>query len=104
MRIWDRSPDPRVRPRTGTVKRRGTAQQRTSDPALHPSPHSVPYGTRPILVFLWRIGKKAAGWPDPSPVLGSGPSRTDPQSSGHRICWTRDAHDEGDSPGRRLPD
>jgi hypothetical protein len=32
-RIRDRSPDPRVRPRTGTVKRRGTAQQRTTDPA-----------------------------------------------------------------------
>jgi hypothetical protein len=32
-RIRNRSPDPRVRPRTGTVKRRGTAQQRTTDPA-----------------------------------------------------------------------
>jgi hypothetical protein len=32
-RIPDRSPDPRVRPCTGTVERRGTAQQRTTDPA-----------------------------------------------------------------------
>jgi hypothetical protein len=32
-RIRDRSPDPRVRPRTGTVVRRGTAQQRTTDRA-----------------------------------------------------------------------
>jgi hypothetical protein len=31
-RIRDRGPDPRVRPRAGTVKRRGTAQQRTTDP------------------------------------------------------------------------
>jgi hypothetical protein len=31
--IRDRSPDPRVRPRTGTVERGGTAQQRTTDPA-----------------------------------------------------------------------
>ncbi len=32
-RIRDRSLDPRVRPCTGTVERRGTAQQRTTDPA-----------------------------------------------------------------------
>jgi hypothetical protein len=32
-RIRDQSPDLRVRPRTGTVVRRGTAQQRTTDPA-----------------------------------------------------------------------
>ncbi len=32
-RIRDRSPDPRVRPCTGTVLRCGTAQQRTMDPA-----------------------------------------------------------------------
>jgi hypothetical protein len=32
-RIRDRSPDPRVCPRTRTVERRGTAQQRTTDPA-----------------------------------------------------------------------
>ena len=32
-RIRDRSPDPRIRPRTGTVERRGTAQQPTTDPA-----------------------------------------------------------------------
>jgi hypothetical protein len=32
-RIRDRSPDPRVRPCTGTVKRPGTTQQRTTDPA-----------------------------------------------------------------------
>jgi hypothetical protein len=31
--IQDRSPDPRIRPHTGTVERRGTAQQRTTDPA-----------------------------------------------------------------------
>jgi hypothetical protein len=31
--ILDRSPDLHVRPRTGTVERRGTAQQRTTDPA-----------------------------------------------------------------------
>ncbi len=30
-RIRDRGPDPRVRPRTGTVERRDTAQQRTTD-------------------------------------------------------------------------
>ncbi len=29
--IRDRSPDPRIRPRTDTVKRRGTAQHRTMD-------------------------------------------------------------------------
>ncbi len=33
-RIQDQSPDPRVRPRTGTVVRCGTAQQRTTDPAF----------------------------------------------------------------------
>ncbi len=32
-RIRDRGPDPPVRPRTGTVERRGTAQQQTTDPA-----------------------------------------------------------------------
>jgi hypothetical protein len=32
-RIQDRSPDPRVRPCTGTVKRPDAAQQRTTDPA-----------------------------------------------------------------------
>jgi hypothetical protein len=32
-RIRDHGPDPRVRPRTGIVIRRGTAQQRTTDPA-----------------------------------------------------------------------
>jgi hypothetical protein len=32
-RIPDRSPDLRVRPRTSTVGRRGTAQQWTTDPA-----------------------------------------------------------------------
>ncbi len=32
-RIRDRSPDPRVRPRTCSVVRCGTAQQRTTDPA-----------------------------------------------------------------------
>jgi hypothetical protein len=31
--IQDRSPDPSVRPRASTVKRRGTAQQLTTDPA-----------------------------------------------------------------------
>jgi hypothetical protein len=35
LRIWDadldRGPDPRVRPRTGTIVRCGTAQQRTTD-------------------------------------------------------------------------
>jgi hypothetical protein len=33
MQIRDRSPDLRARPRTGTVKKRGTAQQKTTDPA-----------------------------------------------------------------------
>ncbi len=32
-RIRDQSSDPCVRPRTGTVVSRGTAQQRTTDPA-----------------------------------------------------------------------
>jgi hypothetical protein len=50
-RIRDRGPDPRVRPRTGTVKRHGTAQHRTTDPASHPGPHSAPYGTLPLLSF-----------------------------------------------------
>ncbi len=49
---------------------------------LHPGPHSVPYGTWPLLVFLWRISKKAARWLDPSLVLGSGPSRTNPSHPG----------------------
>jgi hypothetical protein len=33
MRIRDRSPDPRVHPRTGTVERRSTAPNWTTDPA-----------------------------------------------------------------------
>jgi hypothetical protein len=76
--IRDRSLDPRVRPRTGTIERRGTAQQRTLDPVSASGSAFRPVGTRPLLFFLWHIKKKAAGWPDPSPVLGSGPSRTDP--------------------------
>ena len=55
----------------------------------------IPYRSVHVyfLCFLRRIGKKAAEWPDPSPVLRSGPSRTAPQSSSHRILlharWPR---------------
>ncbi len=58
----DRGPDPRVRPRTGTVVRCGTAQQRTT------GPHSVPYCTHPHLIFALAHQNKTAGCPDPSPV------------------------------------
>ncbi len=60
-RIRDRSPDPRVRPRTGTVVRRGTAQQRTTARHLHPGLHSVPYGTRPHFNLALAHQNKAAG-------------------------------------------
>ncbi len=103
-RIRDRSPDPRVRPRTGTVERRGTAQQRTTDPA---SASGSAFRTiRYAATFGFSLAhQKESCW-----VTGSESStgiRTFPdwsESSGYRICRTRDAHDEGDSPGRRLPD
>ncbi len=81
-RIRDRSPDPHVRPRTGTVERRGTAQQRTTDPAS--ASGSAFRSVRYVAAFSFALAhqNKAAGCPDPSPVLGFGPSRTDPSHPG----------------------
>jgi hypothetical protein len=81
-RIRDRSPDPCVRPRTGTVVRRGTAQQQTADPAFASGSafRTVQYGLHFNLALAHQ--NKAAGGPDLSPVLGSGPSRTDPSHPG----------------------
>jgi hypothetical protein len=88
-RIRDQSPDPRVRPCTGTVKRRGTAQQRTTDPASASGSafRTVQYAA--AFSFALAHQNKAAGWPDPSPILGSGPSRTDPSHPG--IAFARRA-------------
>ncbi len=79
-------PDPRVNPRPDTVKRRETSTAPNYGTGIYIRIR-IPYRMVRIRFwcFLWRIGKKAAEWLDPSPVLGSGPSRTGPQSSGHHI-------------------
>jgi hypothetical protein len=103
-RIRDRSPDPCVRPRTGTVERRGNSQQRTTDPAS--ASRSAFRTVRYAAAFSFSLAhQKESCW-----VTGSKSSTriwTFPdwsKSSGNRICRMRDAHDEGDSPGRWLPD
>ncbi len=87
-------PDSRVRPHSGTVKRRETGTAPDYGPGIYIRIHIL-YRTVRVRFwyFLWLIGKKAAEWPDPSPVLGSGPSRIGSQSSSHCILlnarWPR---------------
>jgi hypothetical protein len=54
---------------------------------LHPGLHSVPYCTHPHFNFASAHQSKAVGCPDPSPVLGSGPSRTGPNHPGIAFEW-----------------
>jgi hypothetical protein len=83
--IRDQSPDPRIHPRTGTVVRCGTTQQWTRH--LHPGPRSLPYGTHLHLNLALAHQNKAVRRPDPSPVLGSGPSQTGPNHPGITFKW-----------------
>ncbi len=64
---------------------RSKARYRTATdygPSICTGPHSVTYGTRPHFNLALAHQNKAAGWPDLSPVLGSGPSRTGPSHPG----------------------
>ncbi len=102
--IRDRSPDPRVRPRTGTVERCGTSQQRTTDAAS--ASGSAFRTVRYAAAFSFPLAhQKESCW-----VTGSESStriRTFldwSESSRHCVRKMCDAQDEGDSPGRWLPD
>ncbi len=72
----------RVRPRTGTVVRCGTAQQRTTDPASASGSAFRTVRYHPHFDLALAHQNKADGCPDPSPVLGSGPFRTGPSHPG----------------------
>ncbi len=60
----------------------GTIQQRTTDPASASGTafRTVRYAS--AFEFALAHQNKTSMWPDPSPVLGSGPSRTDPDHPG----------------------
>jgi hypothetical protein len=88
------SPDPHVRLRHSTVKRRETGTAPDSDPASKSGSAFRTARYASTFHVVWRMERKLLNdRRDPSPVLGSRPSRTGPQSCGHCILlnarWPR---------------